>query len=716
MKSVTKNFQIISTDTAASPPAELPQAPLSAASQEVGQLQKEGPSQRSSSKPDAGEQNEQKLVSKQQLINRINYINFQDETLVVNFHHTRFDKIIALHAKPQPCLGDLLDCQWVDANGFRQIIQSYEFQSFFLTHGSTLWVVEPELIRLDEKGISLLLPETGFEFRSRKTKRHTCKGVKAQFSQHGSVFYGALLDFNALSFRIELRTGPRQTFDWINPELPVNLILSGGRQAFYSGECKIVRQTPGQKTRNLVLTPLRHEIHRFRHKEHRSERQELNPSPEIIFRHPFTKNKFHLKALNLSGSGLAVEEDESNAVLVPGLLLPELELSFAKRFRIKCQAQVVYRRVVDDGPKRSWVKCGLALLDMDLHDHISLIGLLDQAKNPNSYLCNDVDLNDLWDFFFETGFIYPDKYAFIQQNKAQIKETYAKLYTCSPHIARHFIYQEKGRILGHMAMLRFYQNTWLIHHHAARKSAATRAGLIVLDQIGRMCNDSHRLYSLHMDYMICYYRPDNKFPNRVFGGAAKSINDPSGCSIDCFAYFHYHKDFNSDARLADPWEVTAIQTEDFDELESYYTHTSGGLMLNALDLKPELVQCRELTAEYQRLGLTRERHLFALKCHGRLKALFVADISDLGLNLSDLTNCIKVVVLDHEGLPGAILSSALYAVMDRIQQKLMPVLLYPMAYADRQRIKYDKLYNLWVCSLDYSDQYFSYLKRLLRFI
>ena len=129
-------------------------------------------------------------------------------------------------------------------------------------------------------------------------------------------------------------------------------------------------------------------------------------------------------------------------------------------------------------------------------------------------------MDELWDFLFETGFIYPHKYAFIQKNKDEIKKTYEKLYPQNPHIARHFIYQEKGTIYGHMAMIRFCESAWMIHHHAARKSSAKKAGLIVLDQIGRMINDSHRLYSLHMNYMLCYYRPDNKFPSRVFGGAA----------------------------------------------------------------------------------------------------------------------------------------------------------------------------------------------------
>jgi hypothetical protein len=87
-----------------------------------------------------------------------------------------------------------------------------------------------------------------------------------------------------------------------------------------------------------------------------------------------------------------------------------------------------------------------------------------------------------------------------------------------------------------MAMIRFYENTWLIQHHAARKSSRNKAGLVVLDQIGRMLNDSNRLYSLHMDYVICYYRSTNKFPSRVFGGAAKSINDPKAEKLGIFGY------------------------------------------------------------------------------------------------------------------------------------------------------------------------------------
>ena len=613
-------------------------------------------------------------------------------------------------------MGDTLDCQWSDSENFQHLQHSYEFKYFLLVDGNKLLRVEPEMEHLDHEGIRLVLPEKCYEVSSRATTRHPCDGVRVQLIQNSSVFFGRLLDFNANGLRIEISTTAPQTFDWIAPEGPVNIILSNEQETLYSGECKIIRHTGGQQTRTYILEPLKQEIQRFKNKEYRSFRFELTQSPNIIFSHPFTNTIFNLKVIDLSGLGFAVEEDENNSVLLPGMILPEVELSFANSFKIKCKAQVVYRKVLREEKDDSWIKCGLALLDIDSHDHVKLLSLLHQSKDRDSYICNKVNMDELWDFLFETGFIYPNKYAFIQKNKDEIKKTYEKLYTENPHIARHFIYQVRGRIMGHMAMIRFYNKTWLIHHHAARKSALNKAGLVVLDQVGRLGNASHQLLSLHMDYLMCYYRPENKFPSRVFGGAARSINDIKGCSIDTFAYFHHQKGASVNTSLPHPWSLTDVQTEDMQELENFYQHTADGIMLDALDLKPERINIEGLAGEYHGLGLKRGRHLYALRENDHLKAIVMVNIADLGLNLSDLTNCIKVFIVDGQNLPREIFSTVISTVADSLLQDEIPVLLFPAAYADNHNIGYEKYYNLWVINLQYTDPYFKYLNRLLRFV
>ena len=657
-----------------------------------------------------------KEVGKTQLINKLNFVNFQDGTILITLKHGQYDKEISLKATPRPCNSDTVECLWVDDQNIKKIIQSYEFRNLLIPNSQKPLKVVPELLRIDEKGISFLLPDSGTEITSRKARRYACQGICAQLIQNSSVFSGTLMDFNGYSFNVKLKAVPPQTFEWLNPVHSANIILSDGAVTIYSGECKIIRYFQGLNTRNYILEPLTQEIQRFKQKEYRSERYKLTPSPNITFQHPFTKRRVDLKIVDLSGSGFSVEEDERRTALLPGMILPELSLNFSNNYKIKCSAQVVFRKPVVESNGDKWIKSGVALLDMDIQDHLKLIALLHQAKNKNSYICNHVDLDALWNFFFETGFIYPDKYAVLQKNKKQIKETYAKIYTRNPHIARHFIYQDKGTIYGHMAMIRFYENAWMIHHHAARKSSAKKAGLIVLDQIGRMINDSHRLYSLHMDYALCYYRPDNKFPSRMFGGAAKSIKDPKGCSLDGFACFHVNNRSRSTPDLPDSWRISETQAEDLQELADFYDHTSGGLMLEAIDLKPEKMNCTDLSNEYRQLGLTRDRHLYSLKKNGQLKAVLLANLSDIGLNLSDITNCIKVFVTNKAEFSAGILQAAISKVADITGKEDFPTLLYPAAFADEQKIPYDKIYNLWVLNLRYSDPYFKYLGRLLRFI
>ena len=98
--------------------------------------------------------------------------------------------------------------------------------------------------------------------------------------------------------------------------------------------------------------------------------------------------------------------------------------------------------------KKQLIKCGIAFLDMNPDDHMRLLSLLHQTVNKNFYICNEVDMEDLWAFFFASGFIYPKKYAFIHEDKQKIKSTYERLYTKNSNIARHFTWQKKGKFSG----------------------------------------------------------------------------------------------------------------------------------------------------------------------------------------------------------------------------------------------------------------------------
>ena len=698
MDQFRKPYQLIKTETEAT---RLEKAPLIP------------PRKKDHQSPDSGTE---RRVSLKQLTNRLNFINFQGRTILLNFKHAKFGYELSIPGYPQAVEDDRLRCLWSEDYPTDFKLTSFQFCNFIVPDGKKFFLVEAENVTWDDEGFSCRLPQSCLEIYYRHTRRYRCEGITVQIIQSGASFWGKLIDFNPVLFRIELRSGHPRAFQWLNPEQNVNLIIYEQDETVFSGECRIRKQDRGRETREYLVELVENQISRFQPKEFRSTRQKLVPSPSIIFRHPFSNKMVTLSVVDLSGAGFAIEEDQESAVLVQGLIIPKMEIVFANELSFTCKAQVIYRRDITKEGRNGKIRCGCVLLDMDIQQHVSLVSLLQQAKDCHTFVSNRVDMDALWEFFFEAGFIYPEKYTYIRDNKERIKATYEKLYTRNPSIARHFIYQVQSEIQGHMATVRFYENTWLIHHHAARRSSYNWSGFSVLNQIGRFINDSHHLSSIKMDYVFCYFRPENKFPNHVFGGIARNAKDAKRCSLDNFAYFHLISEPISN--LPQPWQWSLNQTvpADIMELEAFYDHISGGLMLNALNLETDRIELNGLTEEYRLLGLMRERYLFSLKKNDDLKALIMLNKADIGLNMSDLTNSMTVIVVDPNGLSSKTLKYALSLLSANYENAAVPVLLYPVSFAEDRSIAYERLYNLWVLSMQYTDYYFRYLNRLMRLI
>ncbi len=654
-----------------------------------------------------------RMFDRNRLINRLNYLAFQGRTVLLDFNHATYGDRLRVAARPQSCEANLLRCTWVELRAARALSKYYVFSSICVPDEDKLIHGTGNMVSLDNDGIVIEVSPTCTEIDSRRVARHPCRNVEVQMLSSGARFDGTLLDFSPLSFRARISASPPQTFAWLSPAVPVTVVLSRKHEVLYSGDCRIVSNTGGRTTRDYVLEPTRDRVQRFEPQQHRSVREKVVPAPAIVFEHPLTGKLAQLKVLDLSASGLAVEEFARNAVLMPGLMIPRLDLCLAGNARFSCRAQVVHRQVLDPGADECRLKHGLALLDMDVADHVQLVAMLHHVDDCRSYVCNQVDLDDLWSFFFDTGFIYPQKYGFIRKNREQIKQTYEKLYTHSPSIARHFIYRDRGKILGHMAMLRFYDSTWLIHHHAARTNQTFRAGLNVLAQITRFVNESCRFAFMHMDYVICFYRPENRFPRSVFGGLCRGIDDPRICSEAVFAYYHLQRPDGDGGGLEDV-ALTPADDDDLRELARFGQHVSGGLMIRSLDLEPSDVVHDELTQEFSKLGLRRERHVYALKEQDRLQAVAMVNLADVGLNLSDLTNSITLFVLDQQGITREAIDRTLSALMKRFGQHEISVLVYPESAAKGLKMPVEKRYVMWSLVPRHSDSFYRSMNAILQ--
>jgi len=665
-------------------------------------------------KPDCGSEKDDHtgaMVKREQIINAVNRINFHNGRVFVTLKHRRFNSCINIAARPLPCRDENLGLQWSSQEEIgRRQLSNYEFRDFFYTDGLKKVQVAAELLRIDDEGLSLRLPEAGYDLNQRGCRRFGCyEAIRAQVVQSGLALQGWLADFNGYALAVKLSGISPEVLESLNPESPVNVLLREGDEVLLAETCRVIRLTQEQGDGSLVLAPQTGQISRFKSKEMRSVRQHLQPQPDIEFDHPFFPRRVFLRAVDISGAGLAVEEEPAHSLLMPGLVIPRASITFSQNFKIDCRVQVLSNR--PDKGKKTQI-CGLVFLDMDVAGQMQLATILSQAQNEHSYLGVKVDLDDLWDFFFETGFIYPEKYSSIQEQREKFKKLYSRLYNDGPKISRHLIYRDRGVILGHVSMFRYYYQTWLLHHHAAVRSNQHKAGLVVMDHILRHINEVHQLSSNRMRYIACYFRPNNRFASKVFGGSVRALNNPRHCSQDEFAYFHHH---GGGGELPAGWRLEESGIDDLVTLEYFYREISGGLLLEGLDLCPGGSEREaEINDEYQRLGLRRQRRFFSLRRpEGSLAALLVVNISDVGLNLSDLTNGVQVMVIDDRDFSMQMLNATLHKLAGCFENPEFSVLLFPLACAEAKKIPYDKVYQLGILDLNYISEYLKFMEGLM---
>lgn len=643
--------------------------------------------------------------------NLINYINFSNGSVSVILNHPVYKESILLRAIPEPCLGKEAIFRWADNRPSHLKLHEYIFEHIMIHDDQSIIIIPAKLIHMDETCLRVDLDD-GYIVNRRRAKRYVCGDIKVSLRQSGSVTEGKLSDFDPLGFKVALNSKDGEPNIWFNPDNQIVVDIYRDNTMFFSGTCRFVRQNRETLPREIVLSASDETFNRFRKKPIRNPRHHISPTPTITFEHPFFKTKIQRDVFNISNSGLSVIENDNDGVLMVGMILPDLSINFTGILQsaVKCVGQVVNRQSDPD----NGIICGIAILDMDIDNHGRLTHVMGILGEPHSRLSQEINPDKIWKFFFDTGFMYPDKYQHVHAIREEIKSVYETLYKDSPDIARHFTYEKKGRIMAHIAMLKAYTTTWVMHHHAARSSEDGFAGLKVLRQLVYYLNGLSRYPSAKTEYALGYYRPQNEFPNMVFGEFSRELNNVKGCSLDMLSYAIVSTK-DSEAPLPGGCSLTDCSSYDIWELDRYYQHRSGGLLLDALGIKTGLMVDPGLEEHYRQLGFLRKCSTCSLSVNGTLTAVFIVDQSSPGMNLSDLLNGIKVIILKPELLSWRVLSCAVSRLSGVFPYDEVPLLIFPSDYVNIQNIKLEKQYQLCIINLrDNENDYMEYISRRFR--
>jgi len=645
-----------------------------------------------------------KRIDREALINIFNHLHFTNGSVMVLLWNAATGDEVLVNAKPQPCLGKKLVCRLSDEWSTDFSGSNYQFLHLLIDDGKRMIVTSPNLKEQKSESITVELPEIGHVVGERRARRYTPREVTVEVDQGAFEATGELLDFSPVGFCIKVSPKNHSSRHWFSSEELVTVRIRDERRILFSGACQCIREGGGSQEGEIVVVPAREDISVFHKRKIRNPRQRLLPPPVVIFDHPLCNRRVKLDVSDISTSGFSINERAGEGCLIPGMIIPKLKINFSGALEIECIAQVVYRAKENEKTDRY----GLSILDMAPNSYSRLAHVLTNALDSHVFVSCDVDMDALWEFFFKTGFIYPKKYGLICSQREGFEETYRKLYQESPEIAKHFTYEKNGEIYGHISMIRAYEKAWLIQHHAATTIENRRAGFVVLKGIMHYLNDMHRLPSAKLDYVMSYFRPDNRFPNRVFGEFSRVQENPRICSMDLFSYLPYTS-LSVGAGLPDGWSLERCSARDIRELNGFYGDRSGGLFLDVLSLGTRKQISESLEDACQKLGFFRKFRVYSLTNQGKLGAVLIADQSDLGLNLSELLNSIKVMITNPENLPWDVLSTAISQLLGRYHMKKVPVLFYPTEYVETHNVPYEKLYQLWILNTRYGDEYMEFV-------
>jgi hypothetical protein len=647
-------------------------------------------------------------IKKENLINTLNRIHFMGDSICVLLRHPKYDEAILVKAILETVEEDKLTCSW-NKSQTSFGLENFQFSYLIVMDQQSIILIPAKLLGIDSAGFKVMLPNESYLISKRGTNRFPCQNITAELTQSGFLARGSLIDFSPQSFRIKVRPEMPSSYHEFNPDASVTIRLTSDGKMLFSGNCRCLREKHEIHDWEIVLAPLSEQIKRFQTRTVRHPRRQIFPPPMAVFEHPFFGRKIQREITDISITGFSMYDDPIDGILLPGMIIHGLSIIYAGELKMNCTAQVIYRKKQEENR----VCCGLAVLDMDIHSYSRLNRIITLNMDHHSFISTEVDMDALWEFFFDSGFIYPKKYKLLQDRREDFKNTYKKLYQENPEIAMHFTYEENGRIYGHMSMLRAYERAWLIHHHAARPMHNKLPGFQILKNMILFLYGMYHLPSANMDYVMCFFRPENKFPDRVFGGFARDLNNPRICSLYLFSYMTFPVGL-PESQLPHGWSLHESTNSELWQLEQFLKHSSSGLLFDVLNSGKKDHADDSLEKVSQRLGFTRKWAVYSLVNRGCLKSILIVNQSDVGVNLSDLLNGIKVIAIDSENLPWEVLSVAAAQLTGVYNLDSIPLLIYPSDYSDAVKIPSEKKYQLWITYMRHSNKFLEYVQRHFR--
>ena len=253
---------------------------------------------------------------------------------------------------------------------------------------------------------------------------------------------------------------------------------------------------------------------------------------------------------------------------------------------------------------------------------------------------NAIPVGELFALYERTGFLYPDKAARLTPHIEQVRENWRRMLRAGDSLLYVLTAGDEERGRASLAVWRTTHQGWMSQHLVSESNPyASRAVMLAgsAASILKGVDESHQNW----------FRPENRFPTRVFGSMVQTIGDEHS-SVQRHAYFSLSR------RMSLP-SVGGVRAVAYNSshrvpLAVIATAARGSIYVAAEELVGD-VEFKAVDELYRRVGLRRTRHIWLAYKGNREEPVGAAIVyrGPLGLNFSYLEN--RCDLLLHPNLP-----------------------------------------------------------------
>ena len=288
-------------------------------------------------------------------------------------------------------------------------------------------------------------------------------------------------------------------------------------------------------------------------------------------------------------------------------------------------------------------KCGFEISRIDPDMKANMGAYIFKHNYPHIVPFNEKYIDKIWELFFKSGYMIPEKREYVSKVKKEIEETWIRLYGEDSKIGKMLLFVDNNEIYGTIAGVLAYENTWIVHQVAGIKHPEIKIGMYILDSI-MITMIEH----LNPKYAKVYFRKENAWAIKKFlkfheyctieNAILYSDLDLYEIDIDNYRYFNAN---NSNVKID-----YLSSAEDRLFMIDYLAKSLPELVINTESANNSGLDLPVTQLAYRNIGLFRGRKILMAKENKRIISFAVLEYGSTGINLGGLLDVFQIFTIE----------------------------------------------------------------------